>query len=157
MRETAVIASCVDININRSTQLLRLITTTPPPGLDVSQLQALGRPRDRTPIVALQFAPGKWLDLYFNDGRVCRCSILSAPSAAAAPTEGGTPVQIAEQYVEVVVQNAHSPPMQQSYGDSSSVVTTELQVHVGGSFVWPPSSVSVGYAQCCVHCWWYRG
>ncbi|CAI6241382.1 unnamed protein product [Periconia digitata] len=85
------------------------------------------------------FLPGQWLNLHLkNSGLSCRCSIISAPSAALAAediTLGSKP------HIEVIIQNAPTPLIQSSQAGIFLPVGTQLNISFGGSFVWPPNSV----------------
>jgi hypothetical protein len=86
-----------------------------------------------------KFLPGQWLDLYFKDlSMVGRYTIISTPGAAAASTLKESPP-----YVEILVQNEPIPQVQRLWVDIPSVVGMELAVRIGGSFVWPPTSLSI--------------
>ncbi|KAI1133895.1 hypothetical protein F5Y05DRAFT_253282 [Hypoxylon sp. FL0543] len=88
----------------------------------------------------LRFLPGQWLDVYVPGvPKAGGYTITSLPSKARpSRSDSSSPG-----YVELAVQKSPDPPAAWLWQDPESITYAELQVRVGGSFVWPPPGVNV--------------
>lgn len=81
------------------------------------------------------FLPGQWLDVHVPTvDKAGGFTITSPPSLLAAPKDDFfTP------YFELAIQRSPgNPPAAWLWRPEKEIVGSELQVRVGGSFVWPP-------------------
>ncbi|KKY30531.1 putative nadh-cytochrome b-5 reductase [Diaporthe ampelina] len=108
---------------------------------------------------SIKFLPGQWLDVFVPGiSKPGGFTITSAPSkaqrkpappASPSPADGtassGSPSAAApapEPYLELAVQKSpDNPPAQYLWRPISEILSSELRVRVGGSFVWPPPGV----------------
>lgn len=129
-----------------------------------SVLPLTGSPAPRGPQLTWpvpdgQFLPGQWLDVFVpGTSKPGGFTITSAPSRAQEkspppardpPADGAAssshaaatgPAQ--EPYLELAVQKSpDNPPAQYLWRPASEILSSELRVRVGGSFVWPPPGV----------------
>ncbi|KAI0834207.1 hypothetical protein F5Y06DRAFT_279679 [Hypoxylon sp. FL0890] len=87
----------------------------------------------------LRFLPGQWLDVYVPGvPKAGGYTITSPPSKARPSSNSSSPG-----YVELAVQKSPDPPAAWLWQDPESIMYAEVQVRVGGSFVWPPPGVNV--------------
>ncbi|KAI1414242.1 hypothetical protein F5Y13DRAFT_18646 [Hypoxylon sp. FL1857] len=87
----------------------------------------------------LRFLPGQWLDVYVPGvPKAGGYTITSPPSKARLSDASSSPG-----YLELAVQKSSDPPAAWLWQDPESITFAELQVRVGGSFVWPPPGVNV--------------
>lgn len=85
---------------------------------------------------AIRFLPGQWLDVFVPGiSRAGGFTITSPPSSAVRPSQSEQPG-----YLELAVQKSPgNPPAAWLWQDPpASLLGRDLQVRVGGSFVWPP-------------------
>jgi NAD(P)H-flavin reductase len=77
-----------------------------------------------------KFLPGQWLDVHVPGiHKAGGFTITSPPSHLPPPTN----------YLELAIQKSPlNPPAAWLWQNPESILGTELQVRVGGSFVWPP-------------------
>jgi len=77
-----------------------------------------------------QFLPGQWLDVHVPGiYKAGGFTITSSPSLLLPPTN----------YLELAIQKSPlNPPAAWLWQDEDTIIEKELQVRVGGSFVWPP-------------------
>ncbi|KAH7242411.1 hypothetical protein BKA59DRAFT_513931 [Fusarium tricinctum] len=80
----------------------------------------------------VNFSAGQWLDTYVpNNPKPGGFTITSSPRAAAAPNAP---------YFELAVQDSpYNPPAAWLWRSPSEIIGSQLQVRVGGSFVFPPN------------------
>ncbi|KAG8159249.1 hypothetical protein KVR01_010910 [Diaporthe batatas] len=104
---------------------------------------------------SIKFLPGQWLDVFVpgisKPGGFTITSAPSKASSAAAPTGQGTapsasptppPDAPGEPYLELAVQKSpDNPPAQYLWRPAGEIISSELRVRVGGSFVWPPPGI----------------
>ncbi|KAE9379772.1 NADH-cytochrome b-5 reductase [Stipitochalara longipes BDJ] len=78
----------------------------------------------------ITFLPGQWLDVHVPGiYKAGGFTITSPPSLLRSPTN----------YLELAIQKSPSnPPAAWLWQDEEIIIEKELQVRVGGSFVWPP-------------------
>ncbi|KAN0114402.1 hypothetical protein V8E51_003946 [Hyaloscypha variabilis] len=78
----------------------------------------------------ITFLPGQWLDFHVPGiHKAGGFTITSPPSLLRPPTS----------YLELAIQKSPlNPPAAWLWQDEESILEKELQVRVGGSFVWPP-------------------
>ncbi|KAJ5380152.1 uncharacterized protein N7496_002580 [Penicillium cataractarum] len=106
------------------------------------------------------FLPGQWLDVHIPSistaggftitSTPADAQALPSPEAPGAETllgeEAGSaiPLQGREPYVELAVQDSPAnPPAAWLWKPLPEILGKELNIRVGGSFVWPPTSVDV--------------
>ncbi|OOQ91080.1 hypothetical protein PEBR_02411 [Penicillium brasilianum] len=106
------------------------------------------------------FLPGQWLDVHIPSiSTAGGFTITSTPAdAQALPSpeapgaepllgeEAGSsiPLQGREPYVELAIQDSPAnPPAAWLWKPKGEIVGKELNIRVGGSFVWPPTGVDV--------------
>ncbi|KAF4997606.1 hypothetical protein FGRMN_3745 [Fusarium graminum] len=82
----------------------------------------------------VNFSAGQWLDTYVpNNPKPGGFTITSSPHAAADPNSP---------YFELAVQDSpYNPPAAWLWRSPSEILGSELQVRVGGSFVFPPNTI----------------
>ncbi|GLI76487.1 hypothetical protein PoHVEF18_004760 [Penicillium ochrochloron] len=106
------------------------------------------------------FLPGQWLDVHIpNIPTAGGFTITSTPADAQAlpsPEPPGEPLlgeeagssipcQGREPYVELAVQDSPSnPPAAWLWKPKEQIIGKEVNIRVGGSFVWPPTRVDRG-------------
>lgn len=79
----------------------------------------------------------------------------SPPPASAAPADGTTPSgppsdPAAGPYLELAVQKSpDNPPAHYLWRPTGEILSSELRVRVGGSFVWPPPGVQPTVGSLC--------
>lgn len=84
---------------------------------------------------SFQFLPGQWLDVFVPDPSIPKpggFTITSPPAAAAKP--GG--------YLELAIQKSRNPPAAWLWRPASSILNSTLTIRAGGSFHWPPPTLS---------------
>ncbi|KAI1391292.1 uncharacterized protein F4822DRAFT_180612 [Hypoxylon trugodes] len=88
----------------------------------------------------LRFSPGQWLDVFVPGVSKAGGYTITSPPSKARPSssQDGSPG-----YLELAVQKSDDPPAAWLWQDPSSITYAELQVRVGGSFVWPPPGINV--------------
>ncbi|KAJ0116240.1 nadh-cytochrome b-5 reductase [Diaporthe amygdali] len=103
------------------------------------------------PVGSIKFLPGQWLDVFVPGvSKPGGFTITSAPSRAqkkpppaSAPADGdgaAPPAQLP--YLELAVQKSpDNPAAQYLWRPTEEILSSELRVRVGGSFVWPPPGV----------------
>ncbi|KKK19443.1 hypothetical protein P175DRAFT_0511810 [Aspergillus ochraceoroseus IBT 24754] len=108
----------------------------------------------------LTFLPGQWLDVYIPSvSNAGGFSITSTPADAqvlpslepttepiSAEENGGPPMDPRgrDPYVELAVQNAPANPASAwLWKPKEEILGKDLSIRVGGSFVWPPSSMDL--------------
>lgn len=102
------------------------------------------------------FLPGQWLDVHIPSiAQAGGFTITSTPADAqalpspdAAPDADTTPSSTEPQgrapYVELAVQDSPANPSAAwLWRPKEKIIGKELNIRVGGSFVWPPASVDV--------------
>lgn len=124
--------------------------------------------QDELPQETFSFLPGQWLDVYVPGiQQAGGFTITSTPSDAhrlPTPDATGTVIQDSKltaqhaeigavatgsngryPYVELAVQNSPSnPPAAWLWRPTKEILGREINVRVGGSFVWPPATIPVG-------------
>jgi len=87
----------------------------------------------------IKFQPGQWLDVYVpNVPKAGGFTITSPPSCLIHPP-GHAPTSVPNGYLELAIQRSPTnPPAAWIWRPSSEILGSELQIRVGGSFVWPP-------------------
>ncbi|GAD97839.1 hypothetical protein PVAR5_6521 [Paecilomyces variotii No. 5] len=140
------------IQVNPSIRLLRL--TLPPAEDQTDKGEAGPKPEP------FAFLPGQWLDVFIPSiTQAGGFTITSTPADAQLlpspepPTEslsveegGSPPVQSAGRlpYVELAVQESPSNPAAAwLWRPKEEILGKELNVRVGGSFVWPPAGFNL--------------
>ena len=85
----------------------------------------------------MQFCAGQWVDLHIPGlSQAGGFTITSTPAQAKGTRESG--------YLELAIQKSpRNPAAAWLWQRSNVVVDSELMVRVGGSFVWPPSTMKV--------------
>ncbi|MCJ1373380.1 hypothetical protein MMC20_004608 [Loxospora ochrophaea] len=88
------------------------------------------------------FLPGQWLDVHVPFiPQAGGFTITSAPTNALSPS----PELNGCGYLELAIQNSPSnPPAAWLWQPAEAILGTELQVRVGGRFVWPPPDIDLG-------------
>lgn len=91
------------------------------------------RPVEREPVI--KFLPGQWLDVHVPEiPKAGGFTITSTPSLLGPSST--------EPYLELAIQRSpDNPAAAWLWRPVSEILNQELVVRVGGSFVWPPSSV----------------
>lgn len=94
-----------------------------------------------------QYYPGQWLDVHCpGTDRAGGFTITSAPPLLSR--KQAQPVQTASfssPYIELAIQkSANNPPAAYMWQDEDIILGKELDVRVGGSFVWPPEQLRAG-------------
>ncbi|KAM0489383.1 hypothetical protein ACHAP7_000442 [Fusarium lateritium] len=81
-----------------------------------------------------EFSAGQWLDTYVpNNPKPDGFTITSSPRAAADPSAP---------YFELAVQDSpYNPPAAWLWRPLSEILGSQLQVRVGGSFIFPPNEI----------------
>ncbi|KAH6667834.1 NADH-cytochrome b-5 reductase [Halenospora varia] len=94
------------------------------------------RPVDNKGDAGMKFLPGQWLDVHIPTlPKAGGFTITSPPSLLSSPTP----------HIELAIQTSPSNPAAAFMWKSpSSILGTELQVRVGGSFTWPPAHLPDG-------------
>jgi len=89
---------------------------------------------------SLQYLPGQWLDVYIpgvpraGGFTLTSCPPLASRSLAPALSSFSSP------YLELAIQNSpNNPPAAWLWQDQELILGQELNVRVGGIFVWPPN------------------
>ncbi|KAL1849257.1 hypothetical protein Plec18170_007549 [Paecilomyces lecythidis] len=140
------------VQVNPSIRLLRL--TIPPAEDQTDEREAEPKPESFT------FLPGQWLDVFIPSiAQAGGFTITSTPADAhllpspEPPTESLSveevdlpPVQAAGRlpYVELAVQKSPSNPSAAwLWRPKEEILGKELNVRVGGSFVWPPAGFNL--------------
>jgi ferredoxin-NADP reductase len=78
------------------------------------------------------FLPGQWLDVHVPTVLKAGGFTLTSPPSLLSPTN-------ADPYFELAIQRSPSnPPAAWLWRPEKEILGSELQVRVGGSFVWPP-------------------
>ncbi|KAI0377410.1 hypothetical protein F5Y04DRAFT_177156 [Hypomontagnella monticulosa] len=85
----------------------------------------------------LRFLPGQWLDVFVPGVAKAGGYTITSPPSKARPS----PTDPA--FVELAVQKSPDPPAAWLWQDPDTITYADLQVRVGGSFVWPPPGVNV--------------
>ncbi|KAJ5168187.1 uncharacterized protein N7482_003781 [Penicillium canariense] len=114
---------------------------------------------DGNQLEPFSFLPGQWLDVHIPSiATAGGFTITSTPADAQAlpppesPVEplvgeearSSTPSQGREPYVELAVQDSPTnPPAAWLWKPKQEIVGKEVNIRVGGSFVWPPTGVEV--------------
>lgn len=86
-----------------------------------------------------QFRPGQWLDVHIPDPTIPRpggFTITSPPSLLKSPSS--------DPYLELAIQRSSNPPAAWLWRPTAEILGRELDVRVGGSFVWPPEIMAKG-------------
>lgn len=85
-----------------------------------------------------KFLPGQWLDVHVPGiEKAGGFTITSAPRCAVPPSPAGEPP-----YLELAIQKSPSnPPAAWLWQRKDSILGKQVNVRVGGSFVWPPPNV----------------
>ncbi|XXH00397.1 hypothetical protein Hte_006741 [Hypoxylon texense] len=91
-------------------------------------------PRDK-------FLPGQWLDVYVPGVSKAGGYTITSPPSKARPSSSSA--SDGAGYVELAVQKSPDPPAAWLWQDPDAITYAELQVRVGGSFVWPPPGVNI--------------
>ncbi|KAI5856643.1 hypothetical protein GGS23DRAFT_608041 [Durotheca rogersii] len=91
----------------------------------------------------VRFLPGQWLDVFVPGvPKAGGYTITSVPSRAWPSSPPGS-LPDDDLYLELAVQKSSDPPAAWLWQPSDSITYAELQVRIGGSFVWPPPGVNV--------------
>lgn len=103
-----------------------------------------------------KFLPGQWLDVHIPSiATAGGFTITSTPADAQLLSSLESPVPLlgaetsapASQggpYVELAVQNSPSnPPAAWLWRPKDEILGKEINIRVGGSFVWPPTGVDI--------------
>jgi len=92
------------------------------------------------------FLPGQWLDVHIPGiHQAGGFSITSKPSSATPGMARFSASGDLRGYLELAVQQSpKNPPTAWLWRPIPEILDSELQVRVGGSFVWPPSFYGVG-------------
>ncbi|KAK9419765.1 putative NADH-cytochrome b-5 reductase [Seiridium unicorne] len=117
--------------INETTRLFRL------------EIPASGRP--------IRFLPGQWLDVFVPGIPKAGGFTITSPPSKAQPRSSTTTSNSTSDpapepgYLELAIQKSpENPPAAWLWQDpAASLIGKELQIRVGGSFVWPPPGVNV--------------
>ena len=103
-------------SINQINQEIRLLRMTPAAGDKV-----------------FTFLPGQWLDVHIPTIRKAGGFTITSPPSLLSPKN-------ADPYFELAIQRSPSnPPATWLWRPEEEILGSELQVRVGGNFVWPPS------------------
>lgn len=99
-------------------------------------------------LIELQFLPGQWLDVHLPTlSKAGGFTITSSPSKAQIQTAPSAPRQRSpapSPYLELAVQRSPTNPAAAwLWKPFPEILGKELQVRVGGSFVWPPPNIDV--------------
>ncbi|KAH8900244.1 hypothetical protein GQ53DRAFT_816262 [Thozetella sp. PMI_491] len=86
----------------------------------------------------IEFLPGQWLDVYVPTvSKAGGFTITSSPSKAVPKGDDAG-------YIELAIQKSpDNPPAIWLWQPEADVLGAELNVRVGGSFVWPPAGITV--------------
>ncbi|KAI2619122.1 hypothetical protein GGS26DRAFT_573578 [Hypomontagnella submonticulosa] len=90
----------------------------------------------------LRFLPGQWLDVFVPGVAKAGGYTITSPPSKARPSPSSTSSS-EPGYLELAVQKSPDPPAAWLWQDPDAITYAELQVRVGGSFVWPPPGVNV--------------
>ena len=93
----------------------------------------------------VKFLPGQWLDVHVPGlTKAGGFTITSTPRDALPQSSEPEPNQLHSPFLELAVQESPSnPPAAWLWRPSEEILGRELQVRVGGSFVWPPPGVNL--------------
>ncbi|KAI1876558.1 hypothetical protein JX265_004084 [Neoarthrinium moseri] len=84
----------------------------------------------------VRFLAGQWLDVFVPSVAKAGGFTITSPPSRALPSDAGPG------YLELAIQKSpDNPPAAWLWQDSSVVLGQELQVRIGGSFVWPAPGV----------------
>ncbi|KAL1881156.1 hypothetical protein VTK73DRAFT_4603 [Phialemonium thermophilum] len=117
------------------------------PTLHKVRIRSIQEPNDNIRILQLEipdhgtigFLPGQWLDVYVPGVPKAGGFTITSPPSKAKPSSEGSPG-----YLELAIQKSpDNAPAAWLWQPRERVLGSELEVRVGGSFVWPPSGVAV--------------
>lgn len=142
--------------INPSVKLLQLTIPPSESKKEEVEVEEDDTPADSENQQPFTFLPGQWLDVHVPSvSKAGGFSITSTPADARvlpAPEHSSEQLGIEEiesagrpPYVELAVQDAPTNPAAAwLWKEPREILGRELSIRVGGSFVWPPSSLPSG-------------
>ncbi|KAF1815426.1 ferredoxin reductase-like protein [Eremomyces bilateralis CBS 781.70] len=87
----------------------------------------------------IQFRPGQWLDVHVPSVPKAGGFTITSPPEAALPPEDN---DHAGPYLELAIQySSENPPVDWLWQPPDILMHQNLNVRVGGSFVWPPAEI----------------
>ncbi|KAI2602416.1 hypothetical protein GGR54DRAFT_645041 [Hypoxylon sp. NC1633] len=92
----------------------------------------------------IHFLPGQWLDVFLPGvSKAGGYTITSSPLKARPHLLGDQSSASSTGYLELAVQKSPDPPAAWLWQDVDLIIYAELQVRVGGGFIWPPPGVNL--------------
>ncbi|KMP00478.1 hypothetical protein CISG_05483 [Coccidioides immitis RMSCC 3703] len=120
--------------VNPTIRLLRF--TVPPENIDNSNNHGS---IPSIPSKLFTFLPGQWLDVHIPTLRDAGGFTITSTPREASPESSSEP------YIELAVQASPSNPAAAwLWRPENEVLGAEVQVRVGGSFIWPPPTAESG-------------